>query len=82
MNHDTLRLLICTKLDDGRLPHNGIRRFWGGGAAGEMCDGCDLRIDETQLVMEGVSIALPKRALQFHVECFHLWDAARDVPGR
>jgi hypothetical protein len=36
-----LRLLIRSKLADGRLPVNGIPRMWGGPGAGESCDACE-----------------------------------------
>ena len=78
----SLRNLIRQKLADGRLPQNSIPRVWGGPSNGETCDGCDEKIGAHQFVMEGVSIDLTKRALQFHVECLHMWDSERTVPGR
>ena len=78
----SLRNLIRRKLADGRLPQDSIPRMWGGPSNGEMCDGCDEKIGPNQFVMEGASTDQTKRALQFHVECFHLWDAERTVPGR
>ena len=78
----SLRNLIRQKLADGRLPQNSIPRVWGGPSNGEVCDACDEKVGPLQFVMEGVSTDLTKRALQFHVECFHMWDAERDVPGR
>jgi hypothetical protein len=80
VDHEAIRTLIRAKLADGRLPHNSIPRFWGGRAAGEVCDGCELTIEEADLVMEGVSTDIAKRALQFHVGCFALWDDERDTP--
>ena len=82
MEFNTLRSLVRRKLADGRLPQNSIPRVWGGPSAGEVCDACDEVIGEHQFVMEGVSTDLAKRAVQFHVECFHLWDRERIVPGR
>ena len=37
-------------------------------------------INADQLVMEGIGVT--KRGYQFHVECFAVWDAERDVLGR
>jgi hypothetical protein len=82
MEPTSLRALIRQKLADGRLPQNSIPRVWGGPSHGEVCDACDEKIGEAQFVMEGASTDQTKRALQFHVECFHLWDADRTVPGR
>ena len=78
----SLRVLIRQKLADGRLPQNSIPRVWDGPRNGETCDACDEKIRPNQFVMEGASRDQTKRALQFHVECFHLWDAERAVPGR
>ena len=82
MEINALRSLIRDKLSDGRLPQDSIPRMWGGPSNGETCDGCDEVIGVAQFVMEGVSTDRTKTALQFHVECFHLWDSERDVPGR
>ena len=82
MDPISLRNLIRRKLVDGRLPQNSIPRVWGGPSNSEVCDACAETIGPNQFVMEGVSTDLEKRALQFHVECFHLWDAERTVPGR
>jgi hypothetical protein len=80
MDQDALRLVIRRKLASSTLPHDSIQRFWGGPAAGEECDACEALISTGQLVMEGISAT--KRGYQFHVECFAVWDAERDVPGR
>ena len=74
--------LIRQKLADGRLPQNSIPRVWGGPSHGEICDACDEKIGEHQFVMEGAFTDHTKRALQFHVPRFYLWDAERTVPGR
>ena len=82
MDPPSLLDLIRHKLADGRLPQNSIPRVWGGPSAGETCDACDEVIGKSQFVMEGASTDQTKRALQFHVACFYLWDAERSVPGR
>ena len=73
--------MIRGKLADGSLPHNSIPRLWGGPGNGEICDACALVITTAQLVMEGVSTDDAKRGVQFHVECFYLWDSLRIAPG-
>ena len=81
MDSESLRTLITQKLADGRLPHNSIPRILGGAGHGKICDACDLVIEKTQLVMEGVSTELAKPAVQFHVQCLYLWDAIRIAPA-
>jgi hypothetical protein len=65
-----LRLLIRSKLSDGRLPHNTIPRVWGGSGNNETCDGSAETISKTQFVIEG--IGADGDSVQFHVRCFHL----------
>ena len=78
MEADAIRLLIRQKLNDGRLPYDSMPRFWGGPGNEEICDACDLRIEKTQLVMEGIASRIrDKKPVQFHVICFQLWDHAR-----
>jgi hypothetical protein len=77
-----IRLLIREKLKDGRLPYDDMPRFWGGPSTEETCDACDLRIEKTQLVLEGIaSTRSDKKPIQFHVVCFQLWDREkREAP--
>ena len=82
MEPSTLRVLIREKLADGRLRQNSIPRVWGGPSNSETCDACGEVVAKHQFVMEAVSTDLSKRALQFHVGCFHLWDAERTPPER
>ena len=76
MEQNALRLLIQSKLADGRLPQDSIPRVWGGVGAGETCDACEELISKMQFVMEGISTTGGK-GIQFHVGCFHLWDEER-----
>jgi hypothetical protein len=72
-----IRLLIRQKLQDGRLPYNGIPRFWGGPSEAEQCDACEREITD-QLVMEGLGSSVSGRqSIQMHVDCFALWDEER-----
>ena len=78
MEIEALRILILEKLKDGRLPHDSMPRFWGGPANGELCDACDGPITKQQLVMEGIASTLSdKKPIQFHVQCFQIWDSER-----
>jgi hypothetical protein len=81
MTPDALHLLIRQKLADGRLPHNHIPRVWGGPGAGETCDGCGEIVQKAQLIMEGIALSVGREAVQFHVMCFNVWDAERQVFG-
>jgi hypothetical protein len=78
---EAIRLLIRSKLNDGRLPYDSMPRFWGGAGDGEQCDVCDTLITKEQLVMEGIaSVFTSKKPVQFHVRCFYAWDAERRLP--
>jgi hypothetical protein len=77
MNPEDLRVLILSKLADGRLPLNSIPRVWGGPGNGETCDACERIITKDEFVMEGISLAGGKAPLQLHVKCFWLWDEER-----
>ena len=75
-----IRLLIRQKLQDGRLPYNGISRFWGGPSEGEQCDVCEGEITD-QLVMEGIGSSVAgRKSIQMHVDCFAFWDEERREP--
>lgn len=82
MEARALRLLIREKLEDGRLPHDHMPRVWGGPGNGETCDACEETVTKGHLLMEGVSVDESKRAVQFHVPCFYVWDDERVAPGR
>jgi hypothetical protein len=75
MHEPTLTLLINRKLADGKLPRNSIPRIWGGPGNGEFCDACEAIITPKELIMEG--IAEGGGGVQFHVQCFYLWDSIR-----
>ena len=77
MDHEALRLLIQRKVRDGRLPQVRIPRVWIGHSRREMCVACDTRLLKEQLVMEGTAATADRRALQFHVHCFQIWDSER-----
>lgn len=80
MENVVIRALIRDKLQDGRLPLNGIPRFWAGPSNGEECNGCD-RFIAGPLVIEGIASALGGRTpLQMHVGCFAIWDEERREP--
>ena len=77
MENAAIRALIRGKLQDGRLPVNGIPRFWVGPSDGEECHACD-RIITGPLVVEGIaSAAGGRQAIQMHIACFAIWDAER-----
>ena len=75
-----IRVLVRAKLADGRLPHNSIPRVWGGPGNGEACDACEMTIPQTAFIIEGISAT--GIGIQFHVECFWLWDSERTIDSR
>ena len=74
MDREALRNLVRRKLQDGRLPHDGIRRLWSNPSAGETCDACDTVLAQDQLLMEGITLDLGRRPFRMHVRCFHVWE--------
>ena len=86
MEHESLRLLIRSKLEQGFLPYDSIPRVWGAPSNGETCDGCERIIEPPEMVMAGITLTdgnSPlhvhdrRRPLQLHVLCFYLWDVER-----
>jgi len=77
MDQESLRLFIRRKLGDGRLPHDGIKRVWSSPSDGETCDACETVLAKDQLLMEGITLDLGRKAFQLHVRCFQLWDHER-----
>jgi hypothetical protein len=80
MENVAIRVLIRDKLQDGRLPVNGIPRFWVGPSNGEECSACE-RLITAPLVVEGIAGTDGVRTpIQMHVNCFVLWDEERREP--
>jgi len=77
MDQESLRLFIRRKIQNGRLPHDGITRVWSSRSDGETCDACDATLAEDQLLMEAVTLDLGRRPIQLHVRCFQIWDHER-----
>ena len=73
---ETLRALIRTKLADGRLRRDSVR-VSGGPGNGETCVACDELITTANLIMEGIDAR--GGVVQFHVQCFHVWDSERET---
>jgi hypothetical protein len=83
LNDEALHLLIRGKIQNGRLPHDGIKAAWSSPSDGEKCDACDTVLAKDQLLMEGATLDLGRRPLQMHVRCFQIWDQERraTTPG-
>ena len=78
MDQEALRRLIRGKLQNGRLPHEGVQRIWSSPSDGETCNGCDTVLAKDQVLMEGVTLDLGRsHMLQLHVRCFQMWDHER-----
>ena len=46
-----------------------------------MCLACDEVLNVKQLLMEGISTDGKRTGLQFHVQCFYVWDSLRVFDG-
>jgi len=77
LDQESLRRLIRHKIQNGRLPHDGIRKVWSSPSDGETCHACDATLVKDQMLMEGVTMDLGRRPLQLHVRCFQVWDHER-----
>ena len=75
MTPDGIRLLILSKLADGRLPTNSNPRVWAGPGNGEICDGCDTIVTKTEFLVEATPLA--GGPLQLHAQCFWVWEYER-----
>jgi hypothetical protein len=81
MDDAPILTVIRQKLMDGRLPLNGVPRFWGVAGDGEVCDACDKPVTKQQLMMEGLASRLTdKKPIQFHARCFQFWETERRGP--
>ena len=71
----SLQALIRGALASGALTRKGVQRASGGPGKGQRCIACHGIIAQTQFAMEGIDDH--GTALQFHVECFSLWNIER-----
>jgi hypothetical protein len=78
---ESLRILIREKLASGGLARNGIQGVSGGPGKGQICVACGTTIGKSQFVTEAISTGEHRKALQFHIVCFSIWDAERKVLG-
>lgn len=76
MDRDARRLRILGKLAEGTLPQQPFPRVWASPGRGERCDGCDGVVGRGELALGGRDRI--DRAIQFHAECYRLWDRARE----
>ena len=72
-----LRILICTKLGDGRLPLKRPAVIPGEPGHGDRCDACDEVLLPRQLAMQIQTFS--GRSVYLHADCFIVWDTARRV---
>jgi hypothetical protein len=77
MEPEALRLLILSKLADGKLPLESFPNVWGGPGNGETCDACGAIVTKREFVIAGVSLAGGRKALYLHAGCFRVWEAER-----
>jgi hypothetical protein len=78
MDQEVLSRLIRGKLQNRRLPHEGVKRIWSSPSDGETCDACDTVLAKDQMLMEGLTLDLGRsHMLQLHVRCFQMWEHER-----
>jgi hypothetical protein len=77
IDQEALHLFIRRKLQNRRLPHDGIRTVWSSPSDGETCDACDTVLTKDQLLMEVFPLDLGRRPFKMHVRCFQIWDQER-----
>jgi len=77
MEAEALRLVIRTKLTDGRLPRDSSPGARGSPGDGATCDACGEIITADQVMMEVGPLTGEKGSLCFHADCFQLWNAER-----
>ena len=76
MDEEALRILICAKLQDGRLPRDRPAQVRGGPGRGQICDGCGTVVLKTQMVIEGIPFH-DGTSVKLHASCFQVWEAER-----
>jgi hypothetical protein len=76
-DQEVRRRVIRRKLQNRRLPHDGIRTAWSTPSDGETCDACDTVLTKDQLLMEAVLLGLGTRSIRMHIRCFQIWDQER-----
>ena len=80
MDADVVRRLIHRRLEDGRLPHGRMAEVRAQSGDGQLCDGCGADITTRQTAVSGLA-AEDWSPLQFHADCFDIWDVEREAPG-
>ena len=73
-------VLIREKLAAGRLPRDHFPRIRSGPGKGERCDGCEVTVTRTQMMME--SHDTKGCRVQFHVGCYYVWVVERQAYGQ
>jgi hypothetical protein len=72
-----VRLLIRSKLADGRLPKLTLKKVIGWPGKDEICTACETTITKNDFVIEGICLPDAGLVLTLHVQCFWLWESER-----
>ena len=80
MDADVVRQLIHRRLEDGRLTHGRMAEARAQSGDGQLCDGCGADITTRQTAVSGLA-AEDWSPLQFHADCFDIWEFEREAPG-
>ena len=73
---DDIRQLIRRRLLEGRLPRGRALDIWAAPGEGQSCDGCGEPIAKNQQIVWGIA-AKDWMSVQFHANCYELWEAER-----
>jgi hypothetical protein len=79
MDDDLARQLIRHRLQDGRLPRDRVVHVWEMPGNGHACDGCGLPLARNQRSVCGIA-ARGLMWIQFHADCFVIWESERLEP--
>jgi len=77
MNVEGVRQRIRQLLGLGWLPRNHTIELWRGASFGHACDGCGspIAVNDRACLLCGEDW----RLFRFHLDCFQIWDAERNV---
>jgi hypothetical protein len=76
MDEHLARQLIRRRLHEGRLPRNRAAEIRAAPGDGQACDGCGAPIARNQQNERGIATR-DRTSIQFHEDCYQIWDAER-----
>jgi hypothetical protein len=79
MDPHAIRLLIRTKLGDGRLPRDSAPKALGRPGNGEKCAACEEILRTAALMLEVYPLTKDTKFVHFHGDCYAIWNDERHV---